>query len=630
MFCKNCGTQLKDGVKFCPRCGTPVANPRQNSDAMGTGPDSQQQSWQQGQWNQASQQNQEFQQGQGPQQNWEFQQGQGPQQNQEFQWNQTSQQNWEFQQGQAPQQNQGFYQGQSPYQGQPFYQSQAPQPEPEALKTKKRSKKVVIIPVVCVAAAAVIGVGVFAMTRTNFFKSRFSSPASYYADVEQAAMNKAAEQAERSQAYLNQLTGFKANLTIEDAGLALFGFSEYDLTDALDGLSELELSGSRGTSDNLWGSQIILSSGDISLMTLNAVIDENNGDMYIKIPELSPDYLVWASEDFKSAYGINPQTALSPMEFWETFQLSPMISRYGEILLKYSDDVSRENSVVTVNEVEQDAICLTVTYDSQSLEDMARECMEAMRTDPQLKELLLWSGTYAYEVNGYGTAEDYYNEFIASLDDSLENMEAIPSEVYATMNVWVDSDGEIIGRTLDVTQNGENMQVFSFLTAVDNGNFGASMMLFPDSGSNLTLNGSGTVDGGKVNGNFILIGTNASPYAINVSDFDTDQLENGYINGRFVISQNGGNMALDCASDEDAMDISISSLSSDVPVWSLNLSLNQEKYTPILPEGQYAYRIADADALEEYAANLDVDGFMSGLMQNAFLKYVLEASGYVY
>ena len=84
----------------------------------------------------------------------------------------------------------------------------------------------------CVAAAAVIGVGVFAMTRTNFFKSRFSSPASYYADVEQAAINKAAEQTERSQAYLNQLTGFKANLTIEDAGMALFGTAGYDMTDA--------------------------------------------------------------------------------------------------------------------------------------------------------------------------------------------------------------------------------------------------------------------------------------------------------------------------------------------------------------------------------------------------------------
>ena len=26
MFCKNCGTQLKEGAKFCPKCGTPAAN----------------------------------------------------------------------------------------------------------------------------------------------------------------------------------------------------------------------------------------------------------------------------------------------------------------------------------------------------------------------------------------------------------------------------------------------------------------------------------------------------------------------------------------------------------------------------------------------------------------------------
>lgn len=26
MFCKNCGTELKEGTKFCPKCGTPIAS----------------------------------------------------------------------------------------------------------------------------------------------------------------------------------------------------------------------------------------------------------------------------------------------------------------------------------------------------------------------------------------------------------------------------------------------------------------------------------------------------------------------------------------------------------------------------------------------------------------------------
>lgn len=28
-YCKNCGTQLRDGASFCPKCGNPVAQPRQ-------------------------------------------------------------------------------------------------------------------------------------------------------------------------------------------------------------------------------------------------------------------------------------------------------------------------------------------------------------------------------------------------------------------------------------------------------------------------------------------------------------------------------------------------------------------------------------------------------------------------
>ena len=239
-------------------------------------------------------------------------------------------------------------------------------------------------------------------------------------------------------------------------------------------------------------------------------------------------------------------------------------------------------------------------------------------------------------MNGYGTAEDYYNEFIASLDDSLENMGAIPSDVYVTMNVWVDSDGEIIGRTLDVAQSGESVQVFSYLTAASHGQFASNMVISDNSGNNLILTGSGTLDGNVMDGSFTLTGTNVPVLTIGVHDFDMDQRDKGYINGTFVFSQTGDpqmanySLSVSCASDDDTMDLSLSMLSNDVSLGALNVSFNQEKYSPVLPEGQYAYRIADADALEEYAANLDVDGFMSGLMQNAFLKYVLEASGYVY
>ena len=29
MFCRNCGTELKEGANFCPRCGAPVRNRQQ-------------------------------------------------------------------------------------------------------------------------------------------------------------------------------------------------------------------------------------------------------------------------------------------------------------------------------------------------------------------------------------------------------------------------------------------------------------------------------------------------------------------------------------------------------------------------------------------------------------------------
>lgn len=37
MFCRNCGTQMDEGVKFCPNCGTPTEGPMGNA-GQGTAP----------------------------------------------------------------------------------------------------------------------------------------------------------------------------------------------------------------------------------------------------------------------------------------------------------------------------------------------------------------------------------------------------------------------------------------------------------------------------------------------------------------------------------------------------------------------------------------------------------------
>ena len=38
MFCKNCGTQLTEGVKFCPRCGTPIPEQKQTASQQTAAP----------------------------------------------------------------------------------------------------------------------------------------------------------------------------------------------------------------------------------------------------------------------------------------------------------------------------------------------------------------------------------------------------------------------------------------------------------------------------------------------------------------------------------------------------------------------------------------------------------------
>ena len=163
MFCRNCGSEMKDGTKFCPRCGTPAAAQSSSAQDMG---------------------------GQDPGTYGTGQQGQpSGEQNQ-----------WTAQPGQpagGPQQWRG-----------------------EPPRKKKGSKKKVIIPVAAAAVVAAAGIGVFAFTQSNFFQSKFSSPEEYYRSVEEAYIDKEMDALSNavSGEEINEIT---ASVQLEDAGVAM-------------------------------------------------------------------------------------------------------------------------------------------------------------------------------------------------------------------------------------------------------------------------------------------------------------------------------------------------------------------------------------------------------------------------
>ena len=171
MFCRNCGTELKEGANFCPRCGAPVRNRQQT----------------------------------------------GTQQNVRM---------------------------------------------PAGKQKRSGGRKKIVVPVVTAAAVLVVAVGSFAVARTNFFRSRFSSPEDYYRSVEQAYIDRYTERLDRMSESASDGRSVTMDVTLEEAGLALLGIGGYSSQAAVDGLNDLEIRIQSGEKGGLLGMDAGLYSSD--------------------------------------------------------------------------------------------------------------------------------------------------------------------------------------------------------------------------------------------------------------------------------------------------------------------------------------------------------------------------------
>ena len=84
------------------------------------------------------------------------------------------------------------------------------------------------------------------------------------------------------------------------------------------------------------------------------------------------------------------------------------------------------------------------------------------------RDYIVWLGDYlitagsSYSYSGYENGEQVYDSFVGELETRMEFLKENDSfdSVGLEMEVWVNSDGEIIGRTLTASEDGEDLEVF--------------------------------------------------------------------------------------------------------------------------------------------------------------------------
>ena len=492
-------------------------------------------------------------------------------------------------------------------------------PEEKPSKTKKRikkkgtlkensaEKKKSIAPKVILGVFGLALVVLLANSAkiVNYFHRNFSAPEEYYRWVESRAVNDYAKTV--SEYYVGYIVEYlhgydrsvsaKISLEVKDAGkdmLDLAGLAGADLSWFEKGSFTLEQNSKNNVTQSIWG----LDLGGERLLSMEAILDFNDAAAYLGFPELSKTYMTVDmdnpdfAEGFSYIAGVEPDEYVNTLELMEILykefpdkkQVEALTARYLELFLDHVEDVKmRTGKTVRAEGVTQSCTSLVIYLDKTDIQNMMAEFLEELQDDEAVEELLIqiydMMDELDIDMGYYRNADDFYDAFLDEIDDILDDMDYyITYHDELKMTVYVDNKGQIIGRTLEFPNSWDEVTL-SYIMPHRGRKFGYKGSIEID-GEEISIVGSGKDFANKLSGDFTVKYEGMGIVDVAVKDFNLKSLKKGYINGNFTVTAASGiSRALDLAS-------SYSYLSDMELVIDISSSKSSEKMSMTLKEGK--------------------------------------------
>ncbi|MCR5507350.1 MAG: zinc-ribbon domain-containing protein [Lachnospiraceae bacterium] len=498
MFCTNCGTQLKDGSKFCHKCGArygddaadQAVNAADNTSAPADSPVNEA--------NTAPVSETPVQDAAAP----EGAEGTGTSEEKTSFFDQTT--------------DNGAAADTASQDGYDTYF--APNYEPK----KKGSRKFLIIG--AIAAAVVVALVCFFCSNT--FKRTFYKPAKYYEYVEKKNAHRNLDQVA---AWL-ELAGLdgKENKTMGTEDSFQLTVSD-DILDSisdiagedLDFLKEISFSGQSTIYDDKLSGNLNLQLGSTQIVAINAISDAGEDTVYLRIPEISDDYLGFRVDNLEEMVGGRPSydsfNEEDPLAYMDVInklpqaaKLTKLASKYSDIVFENMDDVKKSKDTFEADGVKQKCWVLTVKYDYKDLKKLGKTLAAEIKKDKDLESI----------VKDLAESMDYDgDEAWDELVEASEELEdALPYLAGLKMKVYVDGKGHVIGREITGGEDYDELTV-KYGRAIHGREFGAVFSADID-GDGVMIEGSGKKSGQNYSGVFTFSGTDIDPFKITLNSFD--------------------------------------------------------------------------------------------------------------
>lgn len=507
--------------------------------------------------------------------------------------------------------------------------------EEEPKEPKKGKGKKIAAIVAAVVVVLVVGIGVTAYAQiSNFVRKSFNSPASYYQYVEKKNRDESSKiltnyyDAVRESVTMAQSRNVSYKLELGQSLKTMLSLSGMDFS----ALNNVELNVNGSVNEDVISAQVKGRLNDADAITLNMYLDYAKKEGFFQIPELSEKYvdLTKVLQDEEMTEMFSQLGTMKNMKdyFPETKQIDTLMETYTDLFINEMDTVEKSSADLEAAGVKANYTDLKVTCKGKKLYDIILKMMTTMKDDQTIKAIL-------EKVN-----KEAYTEFTDSINEGINQMKAQESEVKdedieLVMDVYVDSDGTIVGRVLNVKADDNTIKI-TCAEPQKGSEFGSTLSVEYNDVDYFTLSGKGTHSGGKVSGDYTVsmddsllpsdsVITSMKDFlTIKVTDLDEDTLEeDGYLNGSFSISSKAiasftsYEIQLDCKGDENGTTQSLSVVCGGDKLATLTaLSKKGEEVEITKPgEGSEICDASDQAALEAYMSELDPDKLIASIKE---------------
>ena len=334
-------------------------------------------------------------------------------------------------------------------------------------------------------------------------------------------------------------------------------------------------------------------------------------------------------------------------------EVNKLIDKYVEIAIKQLNHVKKSSDTIKVEGVEQKCTAIEFTVTREDFMNIVLAASEALLEDEEIKDIVITFLNFLNDeellkIDAEETYDELMNELEAFVDKGKESMEDMDSEqLDAEMIVitdYVNGSHEIIGR--DFVVNGQKL--VSYATVHSGKEFASELNL-----SVASISGKGTEKGGKKTGTFEINYGGMTVCDVEVTDFDTDDLDDGLLNGSFLIIPNKqlittalGSQAQAYSSilnDFDGIEFKFDSSKKSGTV-VMNVLYKGETFAGLVTTGKETdsdkvdvpsdgdlVDVTDSDELAEYLEDLDFDKLVDALKDagvpdelTSYLEYAIQ------